>query len=342
MAGVLIAAIDGRSLWYLSRGTGVVSLLLLTLTVSIGILTTGSRPPGALPRFVSAGLHRNLSLLAIALLAVHVTSAILDPFASLSVFDVFVPLTAGYRPVWVGLGALALDLLLAVVITSLMRARLGLRRWRQVHWLAYACWPVAFVHALGTGSDVRITWLDCLGAACLLAVTASAAWRLTRLEPRQRAVGAAAGVLGLAVLAAWAVNGPLAAGWAHRAGTPAKLLASRDLQGQVAGWVETARTSAAAPEQVRLALALTGGLSGHLSLRLAGLPTSSGSIAPTTTSARFVPSGGSAAYVGHLRVQAADELVVRVRDARGRGLALVLRLRVVRHRVAGSVDAVRV
>ena len=68
--------------------------------------------------------------------------------------DVVVPFVGAYRPFWLGLGALALDLLAALIVTSLLRARIGLRAWRAVHWVAYACWPVALVHGLGTGSDV--------------------------------------------------------------------------------------------------------------------------------------------------------------------------------------------
>ena len=62
------------------------------------------------------------------------------------------PVRAALPAAWLGLGALAFDLLVALVVTSLLRRRLGLRAWRAVHWLAYACWPVALVHGWGTGT----------------------------------------------------------------------------------------------------------------------------------------------------------------------------------------------
>ena len=100
-------------------------------------------------------LHRNLSLLAIVFLAVHIATSVLDLFAGDLLDRRGDPSGGGYRPVWLGLGAVAFDLLIALAITSLLRVRLGLRTWRAIHWLAYACWPVALVHGLGTGSDVR-------------------------------------------------------------------------------------------------------------------------------------------------------------------------------------------
>ena len=165
--GMIVAAAPSP-LWYLSRGTGAVTLVLLTATVVLGIAgTLRWRPAAGLPRFLVDGLHRNLSLLVVVLLAAHVLTAVLDPFAHLRAIDAVVPLASAYRPLWLGLGALALDLLIALVVTSLVRARLGLRAWRAVHWVAYACWPVALLHGLGTGTDASAPWLQALAALCV-------------------------------------------------------------------------------------------------------------------------------------------------------------------------------
>ena len=85
-----------------------------------------------------------------------------------------------YRPLWLGLGAVAFDLLSALVVTSLLRARIGYRAWRAVHWLAYASWPFALVHGLGTGSDSRFGWLVLITIVCAGAVGAALAARLLR------------------------------------------------------------------------------------------------------------------------------------------------------------------
>jgi predicted ferric reductase len=213
--------------WYLTRASGAVALVLLTAAVVIGIAAIARlRGPGV-PRFVVDGIHRTASLLAVVFVAVHVLTAVLDQFASISLVDAVIPFAGSYRPLWLGLGAVAFDLLLAVAITSLVRARTGHAMWRGVHWLAYAAWPVAVLHGFGTGSDVHQTWLMSVTLACVTAVLAAVIGRATVGWPENRrvrvgAIGAAAGfALGLVV---WLPAGPLGKGWARRAGTPAALL----------------------------------------------------------------------------------------------------------------------
>ena len=164
----MIATSGPTTLWYLSRGTGVVSLVLLTAALVLGV--AGSLR--ARPRVALAGLHRNLPLLAIAFVTAHVLTTVADGYAPIGVKDAILPFLSPYRPVWLGLGTVAFDLLLALVATSLLRARIGLRGWRAVHWLAYASWPVALMHGLGTGSDGKSGWLLLLTAACAIAVAA--------------------------------------------------------------------------------------------------------------------------------------------------------------------------
>jgi sulfoxide reductase heme-binding subunit YedZ len=226
----MIAAAAGPSpLWYLSRGTGAIALVLLSMTVVLGISGTLRWRPGMrTPRFVVDGLHRNVSLLVVVLLAAHVATSLLDPFAHLRVLDAVVPLASRYRPLWLGLGALAFDLLIALTVTSLLRARLGLRAWRAVHWAAYACWPVAVLHGLGTGTDARSAWLLLLTVACVAGVIAALAARLLRDWPAR--AGLRLGALALVAAAvggtvAFTLQGPLKPGWARRAGTPPTLLA---------------------------------------------------------------------------------------------------------------------
>jgi methionine sulfoxide reductase heme-binding subunit len=166
------------ALWYLGRGTGVVTLVLLTVSVLLGIATRSGRRAPWLPRFAVTTLHRNASLLATVFLVLHVTLLLFDPYAQLSVIDVALPFLAGYAPIWVGLGTLALDLLAAVVITSLLRHRIGRRTWRAVHWAAYASWPLAVIHSLGAGTDSGAIWFLLLAVICVAPVLGALAWRL--------------------------------------------------------------------------------------------------------------------------------------------------------------------
>lgn len=168
----------GSPLWYLNRATGVVCLVLLTLVLVLGILVRRSQPVGVAPRFVVAAVHRNASLLTLVFLGIHIATAVLDPYVTLNVADAVVPFGAGYRLLWVGLGALCLDLMLAVIITSLLRERIGVRAWRLVHWLTYATWPIALAHGLGTGSDIGAWWMITITALCTFAVLGSVGWRI--------------------------------------------------------------------------------------------------------------------------------------------------------------------
>jgi methionine sulfoxide reductase heme-binding subunit len=166
--------------WYLTRGAGTASLLLLTASVLLGILNWSRFTTPSWPRFLSNGLHRNISLLALSFLVVHIAMAVLDGFVSIPLIAAIVPFVSGYRPLWVGLGALAFDLLLAVAITSALRRRLGWRRWRAVHYVSYACWPIAMVHALGAGSDPGATWFTVLGVICWTAVLSAVLVRIAQ------------------------------------------------------------------------------------------------------------------------------------------------------------------
>src|SRR3954453_21356230 len=186
--------------WYLTRGTGAAALVLLTASVVIGIAHTLRWRSRKLPRFVVDDVHRSVSMLALALVAAHVITSVLDTFAPVSVLDAFVPFAGVYRPTWLGLGAIAFDLMLLLVVTSTLRARLGYGVWRAIHWTAWACWPTALLHTLGTGSDVKRGWMLALAVGCAAAVAIAAGARLWtargRYAPAVRAAGTMA-ILGM-------------------------------------------------------------------------------------------------------------------------------------------------
>ncbi len=215
-------------LWYSTRASGTVALVLLTVAIGLGVAQVGRMQTDRLPRFVLDGLHRHTSLLAAVFLTVHIVTAVLDTFAPIAITDAFLPFTGAYRPLWLGLGATALDLLIAVGITSVLRERLGYSGWRAVHWLGYAVWPIAFVHALGTGSDIRQGWMGAIAIVCAATVLAAGLIRISIGWPahRGRRLAAAGGALAyVAALMIWLPSGPLGHGWARRAGTPSRLLA---------------------------------------------------------------------------------------------------------------------
>jgi len=174
------------ALWYASRATGVVSLVLLTAVVLLGVLVNRQgRLPG-LPRFAVTGLHRSVSLTTVALLAVHVAAAVADPYVSIQLVAAIIPFTSSYLPVQIGLGAVSLDLIAALVITSLLRARIGRRLWRGVHWLAYAAYPVALLHSVTSAKDLRSGGLLAVTAGCALSVCAAICFRLAAARASRR------------------------------------------------------------------------------------------------------------------------------------------------------------
>jgi predicted ferric reductase len=223
-----LATAGASAYWYLTRSTGAVALLLLTLTIVLGVIDVERWSTARWPRFVIDSLHRNAALLALVFLVLHILTSVLDSFASISIVDALVPFVGSYRPFWLGLGAVAFDLVIAVIVTSWLRARMGFASWRAVHWLTYASWPIALLHGLGTGSDASSNWLLALSILCMVAVLAAVLTRVLAGRRENLAIrGAALGGAGAFSLfiALWLPSGPLGSEWARRAGTPAALLA---------------------------------------------------------------------------------------------------------------------
>lgn len=170
-------------LWYTTRGAGAVSLVLLSAVVVLGILSTLRFESASWPRFLTTGLHRNLALTALAFLALHIVTAVVDPFTHLGWLAAVIPFSSYYRTFWLGLGTIAVELMIAVSVTSLVRGFIGHAAWRAVHWLSYASWPVAVLHGIGTGTDAWSGWMLALDFVCVLAVLVAVAARLAARPP---------------------------------------------------------------------------------------------------------------------------------------------------------------
>ena len=215
-------------LWFANRGSGAVTMVLLTASVVLGMGTTVRWKSTFWPKYFNAGLHQNVSLIFVFFLVIHVTTAILDPFAKLGLSDALIPFASSYRPFWLGLGVVAAEIAIALILTTAVRRFISYPVWRLIHWLSYASWPLAILHGLGTGSDVRSQWFLWLVAICVLAVwMALITWRLSFGTPSHvwlRLVMAALSSVAVVALAVWVVTGPLQPGWARSAGTPASLL----------------------------------------------------------------------------------------------------------------------
>jgi hypothetical protein len=333
---------SSTTLWYLTRGSGVVALLLLTAVVLLGVLSSTGARSARWPRFAVGAAHRNLTLLSLAFVVLHVVTTVADAYAPIGLQDAIIPFASPYRPLWLGLGAVAFDLLLALVVTSYLRHRIGFALWRGLHWLAYAAWPVALVHSLGTGSDARASWLAVTAAACVAVVATAAAGRAltARVSTALRPAALAAAVLVPVAVAAWYEQGPAKHGWAARAGTPATLRASVRASGRVVRVSAplpprsfTARVTGtlrrhATPDgrqRVVISLRLAGAPGGALRLDLRGQPVGGG-VSLDASGVSFVPATTRAVYLGSVTALDGNLVGAQVRDAAGDRLELTLAL----------------
>jgi sulfoxide reductase heme-binding subunit YedZ len=344
-----LAVAGPSAYWWLARGTGVVSLLLLTASVVLGIL--GSLRFSAAPRwprFAIDTVHRDISLLVIAVLLAHIITSVLDSFAPIRLVDAVIPFVSSYRPVWLGLGAVAFDIMIALVVTSLLRRRLGYGAWRLVHWLAYASWPVAVLHGLGTGSDTKVWWMLALTALCVGAVLVAVLTRIARGFASSRELRVPAFALSLVItvaVVAFTLLGPLRPHWATRAGTPTTLLGSKTrpvaariparsgrsrtassggphvpFSASLAGTIKQSSQSGGAI--VDLALRLNGAVHGRLRIRMAGAPLGGGGLSMTGSQVDLLTDGSSSVMAGQIVSLQGQKFLARVADSSGGELDL--------------------
>jgi sulfoxide reductase heme-binding subunit YedZ len=179
--------VNSTLFWYVTRASGIIALVLLTVTMVLGLTTTARSRSRNWPGFAHQELHRRLSMISMIFLAIHVLTSILDTYVHIGWASLLVPFTSSYSTFWVGMGTVAVDLMVAVFVSSLLRARMKPGTWRGLHWLAYGCWPVALAHTFGLGTDAGEPWVIALGASCVLAVGVAG---LSRLRASARRTGA--------------------------------------------------------------------------------------------------------------------------------------------------------
>ena len=358
----LATTLSPSTYWYLARATGAVAMVLLTVSVVLGILGSLRFSAGPRwPRFAIDSLHRDTSLLVVALLVLHVITSVLDGFAPLTLTDAIIPFATPYRPLWMGFGTLAFDLIIALVVTSLWRRRLGYGSWRAIHWFAYVCWPIAILHGLGTGSDVKSSWMLLLTAACVAAVVVAVLIRIGRAEsatPGMRAGTAALAIATPLGLAIFALAGPLQHGWARRAGTPLNLLgagaaasagthgtpvaSSKAAPGPLDRAFSASLTGTATQSNdgggaiVELAMRLEGRVQGRMRVRLGGEPIEGGGLSLTGSQVDLSAPGMPSVMAGQIVSLEGDHFRARVTDQSGTVVNLAANLNIDQN--SGSVS----
>jgi hypothetical protein len=364
----VLGAGSSTLLWYLARGAGVTALVLLTLSMVLGIVTSVRWSSPRWPRFVTQSVHRNVSLLAIVVILVHVATVVVDGFAPIGWKDAFIPFASGYRSLWLGFGAIAFDLVLALTITSLLRHRIGARTWRFVHWFSYLCWPFVVLHGFGAGSDAKLSFVLIVNVACVLAVVLAIWWRVATGWPDhlgERLAGLTASVVAPVLLLVWLTGGPLATGWARKAGTPASLLAggtpaaapqvaapatptttapagvftALPFTANLDGRVTQSPNGGADRVTVHLSTTLSSGADGVLTVDITGRPVDDGGVLMQTSRVTLGTNDRPALYDGEVTDLRGTDIGALVRDGAGVRVRLAIAVQIDRGsaRVTGTV-----
>ncbi len=332
--------------WYTTRAAGVVALLLLTASLAMGIVDVSRWQSERWPRFAVDGVHRIVSLLAVTVVAIHVGTTLLDSFTRIGIRDAFIPFASSYRPIWLGLGAVAFDLLLALAITSLLRRRIGYSTWRFVHWAAYASWPLAVIHGLGSGTDPSTRWMLAITLGCLAVVLVAVGSRVARSWPAgdsRRALAWSGIAVGLAATTAWALQGPLASNWAARAGTPPSILSAFSAPASAASSGATATRSAASGASldfpfsarvngrvlerdggnglvdVDIRAAMRGSTPGSLEIQILGQPLGGRGVSMQSSKVSVGPATQPLLYQGQVTALNGSEVVATVSNGQASG-----------------------
>ena len=177
-------ALTSPYLWYTTRATGLVTLVLFTLVVSLGTLVANRVGGTTVGRFELNELHRTIASVAIVFLAIHIVTTVIDSYVATGPLAVVVPFISPYKRLPVALGAIALDLMVAVWASSLLKARIANASWRFIHWFSWLAYAIALVHALATGTDARHGIGLVIILACLATVAGAAAWRFVARPTR--------------------------------------------------------------------------------------------------------------------------------------------------------------
>ena len=177
-------ALTSPYLWYVTRATGLVALVLFTIVVCLGTLVSNRVGGGSVGRFELNELHRSVSMMAMAFLVLHIVTTVIDSYVPTGWLSTVVPLTSPYKRVDVALGAVAFDLILAVWASSLMKSRIANSSWRFVHWFSWLAFVAAIVHGFLIGTDARSGIGLAVVAACAFAVVVTSLWRYVKRPTR--------------------------------------------------------------------------------------------------------------------------------------------------------------
>jgi sulfoxide reductase heme-binding subunit YedZ len=180
--------------WYAARAAGVIAYVLLTAVVLVGLTLSGKLKTKTWPKFAVTDLHRFGSLLVGVFVGLHVLTIALDTYTPFSVTQLVVPFASSYRPVWVALGIVSTELLIAVAVTNALKSRIPYRWWRRAHFATFLVWAGSTVHGIGAGTDSGSLWLSTIYLVAVASVLAALVWRILAKRVRPLPLGGIAAV----------------------------------------------------------------------------------------------------------------------------------------------------
>lgn len=178
--------------WIASRSAGVVALLAITASVILGLLMANGLPRRKGATRVMVALHESTALAGLVALAVHGLTLLGDPWMNATLWNISVPFTIGYRPLWTSLGIIGGWLAIALGLSFYARRRIGTKRWRSVHRATVLAWALALAHTLGSGTDAQEPWLQATMLAGSVAIVFLFLRRTVPGNPKREAAQRAA------------------------------------------------------------------------------------------------------------------------------------------------------
>jgi len=188
-SGVTLST-DTRLSWHLVRAAGLTSYTLLTASTLWGIFLASRVIKDWAPGTLSLILHASASWLGVVLVLVHMGLLLFDSYYSYTLSNLLIPFTGPYRPLWTGLGTIALFLLIGITLSFSFRRLIGQKAWRLLHNLSYVTFALATVHALFSGTDSTSNGMRILLAIFSLVVGVLMLMRLNRWWTNRRTRGA--------------------------------------------------------------------------------------------------------------------------------------------------------
>jgi DMSO/TMAO reductase YedYZ heme-binding membrane subunit len=150
--------------WYLSRVSGLISYILLFLSLCLGVAFKSRNPRWGGGRWRMLDLHQFLAVVGLALIVLHVFSLLGDRYFNLNLAQLLVPMASPYRPVPMAIGIIAFYASVAAVIAWYTRKSLGNRGWRILHSLAVVVFLLGLIHGIASGTDTTSVWVRLLYA----------------------------------------------------------------------------------------------------------------------------------------------------------------------------------